>query len=132
METLTETIDVIHIDAENRTIKMKSISKDASMYCDELGLSRINDDESSLTIRRHAGKADSFAGQLLPVPHGFILYLRGETYVVNGSGYIHAQEVLPNTDLGDEDISTTLPLDYVIEGHGPVEGKMVVQFFAPA
>src|SRR5690606_10978013 len=77
------------------------------------------------------GKADIFAGQLLPVPHGFILYLRGETYVVNGSGYIHAQEVLPNTDLGDEDISTTLPLDYVIEGHGPVEGKMVVQFFAP-
>src|SRR5690606_27255967 len=127
METLTETIDVIHINAENRTIKMKSISKDGP-HGDELGLSRVNEDESSFSIRRHAGKADIFVGQFVPVPHGFALYWNGETYFVNGSAYIHGKEILPNTDLVDEDISTTLPIDYVIEGSGPIRGKLVIQW----
>lgn len=132
-ETRTREVEVIHIDAKHRRIQMKSVLKEEDIiekYDRQLGLSRINEDQSSFTIRQKGSKADVFQGQLLPVPYGFILYHNGETYIVNGSAYIEAMDNLPNGDLGGESLSTTLPLDYVVEGTGPVEGKMVVQWTA--
>ena len=127
METLVKTIQVIHIDAQKRRICMKEIP-----YGDhsELGLAGEND-YFSVTVREVKDHADVIYGQHVNSPYGFRIWHNGEQYVINGSAYIHGQKVIGG-NLGDDEISTLLPVDYVIKGTGPVPGKMVVQFIGPA
>src|SRR5690606_16324087 len=118
---------VIHVDAENRRICMKEIpSGDYS----ELGVAGENDDFSFI-VREVKDHADVIYGQHLNSPYGFRIWHNGEEYVINGSAYIHGQKVIGG-NLGDDEISTLLPVDYVVKGTGPVPGKMVVQFIGPA
>lgn len=124
METLVKTIQVIHIDAENRRICMKEIG-----HYSELGLAEENDCFSFI-VREVKDHADVIYGQHVNSPYGFRIWHNGKQYVINGSAYIHGQKVIGG-NLGDDEISTLLPVDYVIKGTGPVPGKMVVQFIGP-
>lgn len=127
METLVKTIQVIHIDAENRRIGMKEIpSGDYS----ELGVAGENDDFSFI-VREVKDHADVIYGQHVNSPYGFRIWHNGKQYCISGNAYIHGQKLIGG-DLGDKEISTLLPVDYVVKGTGPVPGKMVVQFIGPA